>query len=62
MEPPRLSPKAEELCQAFIDLMDGCSGWHEIHEHTGLPVERCKEIYALWTKVAATDLNKYSKK
>ncbi len=33
--------------EALTDLLDGCKGPHEIHENTGLPDERCKEIWDL---------------
>lgn len=36
------------LCKAFVDVLDGCKGPHEIQEQTGLPMERCEEIYNLY--------------
>ena len=36
------------LLEAFTDVLDGCKGPHEIKEKTGLPDERCEEIYNLY--------------
>lgn len=37
----KLNPTEKML----FDLLDGTKGAHEIHEQTGLPMERCEEIY-----------------
>lgn len=42
-----------EILLAFKDVMDGCRGPHEIQENTGLSLERCKEIYNLYTHIDA---------
>ena len=34
----------------LLDLLDGCKGPHEIHHNTGLPIERCEEIYKYWVE------------
>jgi len=31
--------------QMLMDMLDGCKGPHEIHEQTGMSMERCEEIY-----------------
>lgn len=41
----------DELRKAFLDLLDGCKGPHEIMEQTGLPIERCQEIYQLFLRL-----------
>jgi hypothetical protein len=31
--------------ESLLDIMDGCKGWYDIQEKTGLDDERCQEIY-----------------
>lgn len=35
---------AQEWMMAALDLLDGSASPYEIHEHTGLPMERCDEL------------------
>ena len=42
-----------DAVEALADLLDGTGGWEEIQENTGLPEDRCKEIYALHCKIVA---------
>lgn len=37
-----------EALSYFLSVMDGCKGWHEIHEHTGLPQADCEAIYKFY--------------
>jgi hypothetical protein len=39
------------VLEAFVDLMDGCKGPHEIQEQTGLPMARCEAIYRLYVQI-----------
>lgn len=45
----KLTPVEEML----MDLLNGVKGPHEIHEQTGMSMERCKEIYAWMMGVEA---------
>jgi len=44
------APKIVAIVEAFKDVMDGTKE-HEIRENTGLPEERCKEIYKLMSEL-----------
>lgn len=41
-----------EIEEAFKDVLDGNSSWHDIRANTGLPEERCKEIEATYLKLS----------
>ena len=41
----------DTLKSAFVDLLDGTDGWKEIQRTTGLPKERCQQIYNLFQQI-----------
>lgn len=42
----------EQLEQALVEITDGTMRtWYDLHEHTGLRFERCKEIVELLEKL-----------
>lgn len=42
----------EQLEQALVDVTDGTMRtWYDLHEHTGLPLNRCQELVALLDKL-----------
>jgi hypothetical protein len=46
----------DQAISAFIDVLDGCRGPHEIQANTGLPSARCEEIYKIWAAALAGKL------
>lgn len=50
--------KLNPLERMLVDLLDGTKGPHEIHEQTGLPMERCEEIYNWYKDVPAEMINR----
>ena len=53
-----MEPTKEEIKQAFLDVMDGCSA-RLIQSFTGLTEERCIEIKELYfTLIRKTTLTK----
>lgn len=45
-------PTQAEVEQALIDMVDGYHA-HDIMGHTGLPLDRCEEIQAVFSKLMA---------
>lgn len=41
----------KELEEALIDVLDGSASPYDIYANTGLDMERCKEISALFNKL-----------
>ena len=35
---------AKEWMQAFVEILDGNSAWHDIQYNTGLPEEDCRKL------------------
>lgn len=53
--------QTEEIKRAFMDLMKGVRGSWELEEETGIPEERCMEIYDLYQKLINPVLPKSQK-
>lgn len=47
----------DELANAFIDAMDGCSEWWIIQSRTGLSPERCMEISKIFCELCSNKRN-----
>jgi hypothetical protein len=50
--------KLNPLERMLVDLLDGTKGPHELHEQTGLPMERCEEIYNWYAAVPQEMINR----
>ncbi len=45
------NPSPEQIQEAFLDVMNGTSA-HDIRGNTGLPEERCQEIYKIYSDLS----------
>lgn len=47
----------DKLTECFLTLLAGCMGWQSIHWYTGLPIEKCREIYELYLSLKKAQEN-----
>ena len=44
-------PSYEEVADALLAVLDGCSAWYEIHECTGMSVDESHRISDMHSKL-----------